>query len=71
MPDPLGFPEFPPFDGGGSTRVDSLVSRAELWFVGGRVEFYPSLFETLLLEILLVGLTWAFLGLRKCYTSRS
>ena len=52
-------------------QVAHWVSRAELWLVGGRVEFYPSLFETVLLELIILGLTWACLGLRKCYSRSS
>ena len=51
-------------------HVAHWVSRAELWLVGGRVEFYPSLYETILLECIIIGLTWSFLGLRKYYLKK-
>ena len=38
-------------------HVARWTSQMELWLVGGRVEFYPSVGETVLLEIILVGLT--------------
>jgi len=44
-------------------QVAHCVSRLEIWMVGGRVEFYPSIGETILLELIIVGLTWSTLGL--------
>ena len=44
-------------------HVAHWVSRLEVWMVGGRVEFYPSVTETILLEIIVVGLSWSAVGL--------
>lgn len=46
-------------------QVAHYVSQLELWLVGGRVEFYPSVGETILLELILVGLTWSVLHQKK------
>lgn len=43
-------------------HVAHWVSQCELWLVGGRVEFYPSLTETIVLELIIIGLTCAWRG---------
>lgn len=40
-------------------QVAHWVTRAELWMVGGRVEFYPTVWEAILLQLIIVGLTIA------------
>ncbi len=45
-------------------HVAHWVSQLELWLVGGRVEFYPSLGETVLLELILIGLSWSYLKIK-------
>lgn len=44
-------------------QVAHWVSQLELWMVGGRVEFYPSLGETILLQLIVIGASWAAIGL--------
>ena len=41
------------------------LTKAEIWIVGGRVTFYPSLEETVILEVIVVGLSIAFLGWQR------
>ena len=44
-------------------KVAHVVSRLELFLVGGRVEFYPSMGETIALELCVIGLSFSVLGI--------
>lgn len=46
-------------------RVAHWVTEAEIWMVGGRVTFYPSVSETVLMEVIAIGLAVSFLGWRR------
>ena len=46
-------------------QVAHVVSRLELFLVGGRVEFYPSMAETIILELCVICLSFSLLGIMK------
>ncbi len=50
-------------------HVARWVSNLELFLVGGRVEFYPTAWETVLLEVILIGLSVSYLYSRRTLTT--
>lgn len=46
-------------------KVAHWVSSLELWIVGGRVEFYPSIGEVIGMEIIMIGLLVSYFGYRR------